>query len=142
MQKIIRGIIAGTLFGILSYVIGAVVWGVLFVEESKAHAHLWRPDDDVLMTAGMPIASIITGLTISLAYALFYKGLPKEGLKKGFFFGCILWLILGFAGGIFWYTIIPITPALLLASWLDPLLSMPIGGMLIAAIYGKSLEKG
>jgi hypothetical protein len=77
---------------------------------------------------------------IALAYALLYKGVPGTGRKKGLIFGLILWLIVGLAGELFWYTMSPIPFMLVVAGWLRGLIAMPLGGFTMAAIYGKSLE--
>jgi hypothetical protein len=77
---------------------------------------------------------------IALAYAVLYKGIPGTGIKKGLIFGLILWLINRLAGELFFYTMSPIPFMLVVAGWIHGLIVGALGGIILAAIYGKSLE--
>jgi hypothetical protein len=139
-MKVIRGILAGISFGIISEAFGWLIYGLLFAKWGEQASHLSRPMESLTWRIGMPLADIINGLMIALAFALLYKGIPGTGLKKGLVFGLILWLIVGLAGQLFWYTMSPIPFMLLVAGWLQILIAMSLGGLAVSAIYGKSLE--
>ncbi len=136
--------VAGAAYGIFDYLVGFLVWGLVFQEATVAHAHLWRSQDDPLMKIGMPIASIFIGLTIALAYCALKDGLvcPQKGeltpVKKGIMLGFILWLIFGLAHNIFWYTLSPISPTILAASIIHSAISLVLGTALIAKIMSRS----
>lgn len=138
-MKILRGILGGISFGIISEIIGWLIYGILFMKWTEETSQLWRPMDSLYWRIGMPLADIFSGLMVSLGYALLYKGIPGTGVKRGLVFGLILWLIIRFAGELFWYTMSPIPFMLVVAGWIHGLIAMSLGGMVMAAIYGKSL---
>lgn len=139
-MKILRGVLGGIAYGVIGEIFGWCIYGVLFLKYSEQVYQLWRPMESLHWRIGMPLADIFSGLMVALAYALLYKGIPGTGFKKGLFFGLILWLIMRFAGELFWYAMSPIPFMLVVAGWIHGLIVMSLGGIVIAAIYGKSLE--
>jgi len=139
-MKILRGFLGGIAFGVIGEIFGWVIYGLLFMKWTEQVSQLWRPMESLYWRVGMPLADIFCGLMIALSYAILYKGIPGTGLKKGLIFGLILWLITRLAGELFWYTMSPIPFMLVVAGWLHGLIAMSLGGIAIAAIYGKSLE--
>lgn len=139
-MKVLRGFLSGVAFGIIGEIFGWVVYGVLFMKWTAEAHQVFRPMDSLHMRIGMPLADIFTGLMVALAYAILYKGIPCTGIRKGLIFGLILWLITRFAGELFFYVMSPIPFMLVIAGWLHGLIAGAIGGIAIAAIYGKSLE--
>jgi len=139
-MKILRGILGGIAFGMISEIFGWLIYGVIFMKWTTQSSQLWRPMDSLCWRIGMPLADIFSGLMISLGFALLYKGIPSTGIKKGLMFGFILWLIIRLAGELFWYAMTPIPFMLVVAGWVHGLIAMLLGGVVMAAIYGKSLE--
>ena len=139
-MKVVRGILGGIAFGIISQVFGFLIYGMLFMQWTLEANRVWRPMDSPFWQIGVSLADILSGLTIALAFALLYKGIPGSGLRKGLAFGLILWLITRFAGELFFYAMTPIPFMLVVAGWLHGLIVLPLGGMAMAAIYGKSLK--
>jgi len=139
-MKILRGILGGVAFGIIGEIFGFLIYGVLFMKWTSEAGQVFRPMDSLHMRIGMPLADIFGGLMVALAYAILYRGIPGTGIKKGLAFGLILWLITRFAGELFFYVMSPIPFTLVIAGWIHGLLVGAIGGISIAAIYGKSLE--
>ena len=139
-MKILRGILGGIAFGVIGEIFGWLIYAVLFVKWTIQVSQLWRPMDSTYWRIGMPLADILSGLLIALAYAILYKGIPGTGIKKGLIFGFILWLITRVGGELFFYAMSPIPFMLVIAGWLHGLFAGPLGGIVLAAIYGKSLE--
>ena len=139
-MKFLRGILGGVVFGIIGEISGFIIYVVLFMKWISEAGQVFRPMDSLYMRIGMPLADILGGLMVALAYAILYKGIPGTGIKKGLAFGLILWLITRFAGEIFFYVMSPIPFTLIIAGWIHGLLVGVLGGMAMAAIYGKSLE--
>ena len=140
-MKVVRGILGGVSFGIIGEFFGWLVYGVLFVKWSAQVSELWRPMDSLHWRIGMPLADIFSGLMIALGYALLYKGIPgATNLKKGLMFGLIVWFMTRLTGELFWYSMSPIPFILVIAGWIHGILVLLLGGLVIAAIYGKSLE--
>lgn len=138
--KVVRGILGGFAFGIIGEIFGWLVYGILFMRWSLEAEQLWRPMESLHWRIGMPLADIFSGMMVALVYAILYKGIPGAGIKKGLVFGLLLWLITRFAGELFYYAMSPIPFMLVIAGWLHGLIVGTLGGITIAAIYGKSLE--
>ncbi len=139
-MKVLRGILGGVAFGIIGEIFGFLIYGVIFMKWTDEAHQVWRPMESLHIRIGMPLADIFSGLMVALAYAILYKGIPNAGLKRGLIFGLILWLITRFAGEMFFYVMSPIPFMLVIAGWIHGLIQMSLGGVIIAAIYGKSLE--
>lgn len=139
-MKILRGILAGISFGIIEEIFGWLIYGVLFVQWVNEASNVWRPMDDPAMRIGMPLVDILSGLAMAFGFAILFKGIPGTGIKKGIFFGLILWLITRFAGELFFYVMSPIPFMIVIAGWIHGLFVAVLGGAALAAIYGKSLE--
>jgi len=139
-MKLLRGILGGVAFGMIGEIFGWLIYGWLFMKWTMQVSQLWRPMDSLHWRAGMPLADIFSGLMIALAYAVLYNGIPGTGIKKGLIFGLILWLINRLAGELFFYTMSPIPFMLVVAGWIHGLIVGALGGIILAAIYGKSLE--
>ena len=139
-MKLLRGILGGVAFGMIGEIFGWLIYGSLFMKWSMQVSQLWRPMESLHWRVGMPLADIFSGLMIALAYAVLYKGIPGTGIKKGLIFGLILWLINRLAGELFFYTMSPIPFMLVVAGWIHGLIVGALGGIILAAIYGKSLE--
>ncbi len=139
-MKILRGILGGVAFGVIGEIFGWLIYAVLFVKWTTQVSQLWRPMDSTYWRVGMPLADIFSGLMIALGYAILYKGIPGTGIKKGLIFGLILWLITRVGGELFFYAMSPIPFMLVVAGWIHGLIVGALGGIVLAAIYGKSLE--
>jgi hypothetical protein len=96
--------------------------------------------DDPMMRIWMPVVDILGGFAVAFAYAILFKGIPGSGIKKGIFFGLILWLVTRFVGELFFYVMSPIPFMIVIAGWIHGLFVAVLGGAALAAIYGKSLE--
>jgi len=141
-MKILRGILGGISFGMIGEFFGWLIYGVLFMNWTMQASQIWRPMDSLHWRIGMPLADIFGGLMVAMGYAILYRGIPGTGIKKGFIFGILLWLITRVAGELFFYAMSPIPFMLVIAGWLHGLVVGALGGAIIAAIYGKSLEIG
>ena len=139
-MKILRGILGGVAFGIIGEIFGWVIYGVLFIKWTVEAHQIWRPMESLYWRIGMPLADILGGLMVALAYAVLYKGIPGIGVRRGLVFGLILWLITRLAGELFFYAMCPIPFMLVVAGWIHGLIVGALGGIVVAAIYGKSLE--
>lgn len=139
-MKIIRGILGGIAFSIISGITSLFTYLELFSKWTEQINHLLRPMESLQMRFGMLFAEVITGLTVAFIYAILHKGIPGTGIKKGLNFGLIIWLVWGFAGELYWYMMSPIPIALMFIGWFESLMVLSLGGIAIAAIYGKSLR--
>lgn len=141
MNKVVRGMLGGVAMGIMGEFFGWLIYGVIFMKWTVQVSQMWRPMESAYWRIGMPLVDIFSGMMIALGYAILYKGIPGTGLKKGLAYGLILWLIARFTGELFGYVMSPIPFMLVIAGWIHGLIVMSLGGLVIAALYGKTLEK-
>ncbi len=139
-MKVLRGIIGGVVVGLIGEFFGFLIYGVIFNKWVVMTMSLWRPMDSLYWRIGMPLVDIFNGLMLALGYALLYKGIPGTGLKKGLVYGLIIWLITRVAGELFMYVMLPLPFELVVAGWIHGIISLLLGGLVLAAIYGRSLE--
>lgn len=139
-MKLVRGIIAGLLYGVVSEIFGMLVYGMLFAGVMRDTAQLWRPMTDPLMTIGMPITDLCAGLLVSLGFVWLNKSIPGTGAKKGINFALILFLITRLGGEVMWYTMAPVPFTFVLAGWIHGLAVAVCGGAVLGAVYGKTIE--
>ncbi|MEW6621385.1 MAG: hypothetical protein AB1422_18975 [bacterium] len=140
-MKVLRWFLGGLTCGIIGEVCGWLFYGALFAKWTSQYQHLWRSINDPIWRIGMPLADILNGLMISLGFAILYRGIPGEGIKKGLMFGLTLWLITRLAGELFFYTMSPVSFMMVVVGWLHGIVFLLLGGLVIAAIYGRSLEE-
>jgi len=75
-------------------------------------------------------SGLILGMILALVYAILYKGIPGQGIKKGLCFGLLVWAVCGLPG-IFFVAITGLS-----IYWtLSELVKLLILGAVIAAIY-------
>ncbi len=137
----LRVIVAGIAFGVIGYLAGFIIWGVVLGEESAAHAQLWRTQDDPLMVVGMPLASLLLGLGVAVAYKVFSSAIcVTSNARRGLVFGIVFWLSAGLGDSLFWYTLSPISSTLLIASLSDTFVGYVFGSVVIALILGDTVK--
>jgi hypothetical protein len=54
---------------------------------------IMRSTEEWQVIPGMAIATIAWGLLASFGFAILYEGIPGTGLKKGPYYGLVLWML-------------------------------------------------
>ncbi len=104
-MNIKRILIAGIVVWLVEFVIGALTCGWLFNWVYKLPPNIWKTSINMI---GMNIVGIIRAMMFVLVFAIFYKGIPGKGAKKGIVYGLLIWLVgalPGLAGMPFYMTI-------------------------------------
>jgi len=102
---------------------------------------------EAMFTPGNMVASYILGFLTSvifvLVYAWLHKALPGKGVKKGIYYGLIVWLVGAFSGMVSMPFYMNIATALVIYWILQALVLNIIIGIIAAAIYkeGKKNKK-
>ena len=135
VRCVLGGIVQGVIMILLSFPIHGLIFGQWWDKVS-----LVRPMDRWQVVPGMAIATICWGILLSFGFAVLYKGIPGKGLKKGLLYGLILWLIFILFVEFWNYLQLNIPFMVVVAGILYYLITLPLGGLAIAAIYGKTLE--
>ncbi len=135
VRCITGGLAQSILMILLSYPIHVMIFGHWWDTVS-----LVRPVDSWQVIPGMALATICWGILLSLGFAVLYKGIPGKGLKKGFYYGLLLWLIFIWFVEFWNYLQLDIPFMVVIAGLLFYLITLPLGGVAIAAIYGQSLD--
>ncbi len=99
---------------------------------------IMRSLDSWQVIPGMAIATICWGIILSFGFAILYQGIPGRGLKKGFFYGLILWVLFVLFAEFWNFLQLDIPFMVVIAGLLHYLITLPLGGVVIAAFYGQT----
>lgn len=99
---------------------------------------IWKSPAEIMMTSnivGSYLAGILAAFLFVLVYALFYKCTPRKGVKKGLWYGFVVWLVGPLSGVItmpFYMTI----STVVIGYWIiNMFVSHLVMGALVGAIY-------
>lgn len=136
-----RGILGGLVVGLYGWLVGGLVWKKIFGGAMENFAHLWRPMTEPGVMKCLVIAYLIFGVFYSLLFAKLANSLTCVTCRfqRGLAFGFLCWLPFGFACGLFWYALAPISVDLLFAAWLDKALFLIGGGLILSLVYGDTI---
>ncbi|MEW6620965.1 MAG: hypothetical protein AB1422_16795 [bacterium] len=138
-MKVVRWFVAGLAFGIISQIVGGIIYGGIFAHWYDCCSQLFRPMDSPLFTIGLSVMNLVQGLLLAAIYPVFYKGIPtQKPISKGVIFGLLLWIATALPGMLTDFCVTNMRfplPCLIYT-----LITMVVGCLVIGAIWGKSLE--
>ncbi|MEW6095612.1 MAG: hypothetical protein AB1567_03680 [bacterium] len=138
-MKVLRWFLGGLAFGVISQIVGGIIYGGIFSRWYEASQEFFRPMNHPGFTVGLPVMNLVQGLLIGLVYAVLYKGIPtKSSVSKGTIFGLLLWIAGPLPGMLIQFCIS--TMRFPLPCLINSLVVTVVGCLVIAAIWGKSLE--
>ena len=140
MNKTFRTILGGISAAIIMIVSMMLIHSILF-EKYWDMVSMMRAMEEWPFTPWAPVAVILWNIFIAWFFAKFYKAIPGKGLKKGLNFGLLFFLLFAPFVELWNYLQFDIPFMVVIAGILCYLIAFPLGGVAIAAIYGKSLEK-
>lgn len=133
-------LLAAVLIWIVGTIFSWLTCGWLFNWIYTIEPIIWQPVEVIMSTGsfvGSSLLGLLTSILFVLVYAVFYKGIPGKGVKKGMAFGFFIWLVSGLSGMItmpFYMTI----ATTVVAYWIISALVMSlIKGAIVGAIYKK-----
>ena len=87
-------LIAGVVIWILSSVLGWFTCGWLFNWVYELPPNIWN-SPEVIMGNMLwnALATLVVSMAFVFVFALFYKGIPGKGVKKGIVYGLAVWLV-------------------------------------------------
>jgi len=139
-SKITRCVSAGLSIGIIDMIISYLIYVILFAKWMDTISFA-RPDNSPFFLFGLPCTAIYYGLMISVCYAIFYKGIPGERVKKGLCFALVLWMATSVNREFFEYFIYPVPFMSTVAALVQGFSLHLFAGVLLPVVYGKSLDK-
>jgi len=134
----IRILISGFVMWLVGTVFGLLTCGWLFNWVYLLPPNIWK-DPAVTMSTGNIIGANLTGLVAAIifasVYALLYKGIPGDGIKKGMTYGILVWL-LGAVSGIATMPFYMTIATTVVVYWiLQALVLNLINGAILGVIY-------
>ncbi|MFH1428118.1 MAG: hypothetical protein ABIH39_00060 [Candidatus Margulisiibacteriota bacterium] len=96
-----RIILSGVILWIIGTIFMMLTCGWLFSWVYKLPPNIWLEPEQIMSTnnfIGSNIAGIGRSLILALVFAILYKGLPFEGIKKGVFYGVLVWMVGALSG--------------------------------------------
>lgn len=99
-MNIKRALIAGIAVWIVSFVFGWLTCGWLFNWVYELPPNIWKGPEAMagLNMVWMNLVGLFVAIVFALVYALLYKGIPGEGIRKGLMYGFIVWLVGALSG--------------------------------------------
>lgn len=137
-MKMGKVLIAGVAVTIFNAIVGGVTCGGVFNWVYKLEpTNVWKPMDGCPGAMFM-LGSLVLSIILSFVYALINKGIPGGNkLAKGIVFGLCVWAV-GMLPGMFaTYTFMTVAPTVVVYLTIMGLITTPLQGMIIAAIYGE-----
>jgi len=133
-----RVLISGFVVWIVSAILGWLTCGWLFNWVYMIPPNIWK-DPAIMFSVGSMVGSFALGLVIAMifagVFALLYKGLPGKGIKKGIFYGIIIWLVGALAGIASMPFYMTIATAVVVYWVIQALVLNIINGIIVAVIY-------
>ncbi len=119
---------------VLSLPIGYLVNEVILKDVFAANAAALRPHDVVMSNLPMAYGFMLVGFfAFAYAYAKGYEG--GSGVLEGVRFGVVVALMLDGFVLVWWYSTVPITATMFVASCVDYIVEYSIYGAVVAAVY-------
>ncbi len=129
-------IISSVVIWIVSVAFGFLTCGWLFNWVYQLPPNIWKsPEAMAVNLIWMNLIGLLTAIIFASVFALLYKGIPGQGIKKGINYGFIIWLVSALSGMItmpFYMTI----ATTVVVYWIILALALNIiNGAIIGAIY-------
>ena len=99
-----------------------------------------RPMDAWQVIPGMAIITIGFGILLSSGFSILHRSIPGTGLKKGMNYGLLIWLIFILFAEVWNYLQFDIPIQCVAAGLIHYFITLPLGGIAMAAISGESLK--
>lgn len=90
---------------------------------------------DTSWLISMGILRILISIITTLGYALLYKGIPFKGIKKGMFYGLLIWLVALLPSRILLYLSMNISASIIIYWILNEIVSYMLLGAIIGILY-------
>jgi hypothetical protein len=144
-SKVLIALISAVVFAVIASCSQYFIWQITFkdVMNDEAFDGIWRAMNDPAWTYGLPFANFIYGISFYIAYTLLKNAMLwcYKPYLRGSLLGLVIWLFIGLTGSILWFIAHPVNELLMLASMLDQLLTLAIGGGAVAFIVEKHIER-
>jgi hypothetical protein len=83
----------------------------------------------------MAVATFFWGVIITCVYGFLQSALPGEGLRKGIYFGMIMWFVYAYFAEPFSYLLCQIPFSFILIGWAFHAIIFPICGIALSFIF-------
>ena len=91
----------GVVIWIVNSALGWLSCGYLFNWVYEIPPNIWLDESIITSTnniIGASIIGIISAMIFVFVYAVFYKGIPGRGIKKGVTYGILIWMVAALSG--------------------------------------------
>lgn len=141
-----RAILAGLICNAASYVVGGgayvLIGSVIRPEVPGPVAAIlrWTPGRTFEMPAWwwvlLVVGNAVLGVAVALVYAVLYDGIPGRGVRKGLWFGFLVWLAALLPVAFTLAVVVNVSATVVALATFEPLIEYLAYGAMIAAIYG------
>ncbi len=128
--------VASVVIWIVSAVFGWLTCGWLFNWVYQLPPNIWKsPEEMSVSLIWMNLIGLLTAAIFVLVFAVLYKGIPGEGVKKGLIYGFLIWLVSSFSGLITMPFYMTIATTVVIYWIINHLVMCLIIGAIAGAIY-------
>ncbi len=133
-------ILAGLAINFISFIVGGgsyFIFGWVFKLEPTS-IWKWTPAMGLNIPVSWPVLfllNIVLAIAFAWVFAILYKGIPGQGIRKGLAFGSFAWLIGILPSTVTLYLMTNIAPLALVYFTIQGLFEWLVYGAVIAAIY-------
>jgi hypothetical protein len=141
-----RAVLAGLSANLASFLVGGggyLLFGWVFKLE-PVFIWRWTPEKFAEMSVGwwvyLIVGNTLLAVVLALAYAVLYYGIPGQGIRKGFAFGLIVWLI-GVVPATWTLNVLTVVNGwAILYFTTQAIVEYQVYGAIIAVVYGEPLR--
>ena len=131
-----RGIVASAIAGLISGLLSATL--VAIGRLIGLYGVLTPPGNLFIFSTGWIVLTIIFCTSFGLLYTKIYNLLPGKGIKKGLYFGLMIWFIKDIAAGAYLIFSGIMTPGGII-EWVTAGVNLIVIGLYMWPIYGLAL---
>jgi hypothetical protein len=143
--KVKRAILTGLVCNAASFVVGGGFYLLIFrsfiPEPAGPFAAVlrWMPGRSMpaWWWALLVVGNTALAVGVAFVYAILYEGIPGRGVRKGLWFGFLVWLAALLPVAFTLAVIVDVSAALAAVAVVEPLVEYLVYGAMTAAIYGE-----
>lgn len=129
-----RVLLGSIVAGFIRFVVAAFLCGAIGAPLYESTPLIWKSMDSSSWMLYMFIVNLFAGFLFVSVYSIFYKGIPGNGMEKGFIYGILIFLVGTLPGLLVTYLTMRI-PILLIGLWLvESFVSSILMGLVTALI--------
>ncbi len=136
MKVNIKNTVLGGVAMVTPLLLLSPVFNVLLFGKWVDTVEFSRHFGDWLFFPGMLLITLVFGMCLSISYQILYVAVPGNGIKNGFNYGLLVWLMFSPFAEVFNYCLYQLPLMVVVSGLIHNLISLPLGGLLMGKVCG------